>query len=971
MARLQFTNAKTLHSWSGYGDGTLPVDTIIQRIAVNPAYETVKKNIISCDTLIIDEIGLISEKMFTSVEKICRTVKNSNLIFGGIQVIGGGSFFQLSPVPSLQDPGNYCFLSDKFWQTFPHTMKLTDVIRQREKKLIDAVNELCEGKPSLQTLRLVTSLSRPLESYMNAVFIFGTNFDVNFYNHVKVDELPGFQFIFDSEDSGEHMLLRRIAAPKYLCLKPYCKLIVIRNLDNGLVNGMSCKLVGLNDDDIDVEVEGDKYLHHQMSGRKFKLNRCKFLVRSQEGDVVASRIQFPVKLGYCITVDKAQGRTLDKLVVDGSNIWKAGQLGVAIGRAVSTEGLQVINFNKSTAFIKHPDCVYEAYSKTMKTIRQTGSCCRTPVQNYDVHTFAIHHYANNVQQLQDATEMSCDNNEDVTIHFPWVWDDFIQDSLTLGKTKTQQRRNQILVENSDKEPFVAFVHSLYDKVNGFFCKYRNPPQGSKCNWCRMCDELNMLLKSDEYISNVKRAFNVIKLSEEHMRVSASMAFTILDKVVATAKSMEIEQRKPMYEGVSDTRLRLTLDELNTLRYVAGACIHHLRRRFERAVEIDMLGDIHKAKRAYRCCQLVSCLTDSQVNLEQLSQCPETLIETIRRQGNKRSLKFVTDECFDFFKYLFKRVACIQNFVTFESRLHGIYGRNVETLKNDANLMHKWFNLFSKCDNKCSLPENTCADRDKPDDINDMLQYELDTALLLDMYDELCCYYIKVTLNELRKKYLDKNCLAPKTMQHRHEVMIDKVKRKQAKHIEYPCGKCCKECIDIVTCKNPKFEDFSVQCDKCSQWYHYICVGLTGKESFLKSNSNDEYMCPECITSGGSPTETIPIDTMSEDLHVVDTIQEAQLEEQEQNFQDMATAVLEEGVTRRKKKTKGKKCQSPVNSVSTEQVHDTESQDSVSLSLQSNKQPAKANKRKECKKSDERPLVTRSGRAVKKKVIHDA
>ena len=631
MARLQFSNAKTLHSWSGYGDITIDVDTLIQRIAVNPAYESVKYNILSCDTLIIDEIGMISEKMFTSVEKICQAVRNSNLIFGGIQVIGGGSFFQLSPVPSCLDAGNYCFLSDSFWRTFPHTMKLNDVMRQREKNLIQAVNELCEGKPSNETLKLISTLSRPLSSYKDVVFIFGTNFDVNFYNHVKVDELHGFQFIFESQGKGEHMLLRRLAAPKYLCLKPYCKVIVIRNLDNGLVNGLPCQLVGLSDDEIEVKVEDDKYLHHKLGGKTFKVERCKFLVRADDGKVVASRYQFPVRLGYCITVDKSQGRTLEKVVVDGSNIWKAGQLGVAVGRAVSTDGLQIINFHKSSAHIKHPDVVYEAYNRHMETVKQSKLCCKKNINPFDVQTFAIHHYTNNLQQLQDATPMSYHSDVELEIAFPWPWEDFIQEQLTLGKTKTQKERNQVLVTNSDKASFINFVHTMYDKINGMFCKYRNPPKGSKCNWCRMCDELNLLLKSDDYISDVKAAYNINDLKDVHMRICASLCFSLLSKVVDSAKNMELDKVKPMYEGISDSRLRLTLDKLNTIRYVAGACIHHLSRRFQRSVEIDLLGDIHRAKKAYRCCQQLNCLTDSQANLEQMSKSPETLIETMRRQ----------------------------------------------------------------------------------------------------------------------------------------------------------------------------------------------------------------------------------------------------------------------------------------------------------------------------------------------------
>lgn len=72
MSRLQFHGGQTLHAWSGYGDGHLDYNTIIQRIDTNAAYSTLKRNITECDLLIIDEIGQISAKMLDSVEIICR-----------------------------------------------------------------------------------------------------------------------------------------------------------------------------------------------------------------------------------------------------------------------------------------------------------------------------------------------------------------------------------------------------------------------------------------------------------------------------------------------------------------------------------------------------------------------------------------------------------------------------------------------------------------------------------------------------------------------------------------------------------------------------------------------------------------------------------------------------------------------------------------------------------------------------------
>ena len=84
MARLQFMNAMTIHHWSGYGDGHIPIDTLIEHIMTLTAYQETKNRILECKVLIIDEIGLLSCKAFEGMEKICRTIRKSDLPFGGI-----------------------------------------------------------------------------------------------------------------------------------------------------------------------------------------------------------------------------------------------------------------------------------------------------------------------------------------------------------------------------------------------------------------------------------------------------------------------------------------------------------------------------------------------------------------------------------------------------------------------------------------------------------------------------------------------------------------------------------------------------------------------------------------------------------------------------------------------------------------------------------------------------------------------
>ena len=56
-----------------------------------------------------------------------------------------------------------------------------------------------------------------------------------------------------------------------------------------------------------------------------------------QGKVLATRTQYPLKLAYSLTMHRAQGLTLERLVANCNGVRNAGQIGVAVGRAVCTE----------------------------------------------------------------------------------------------------------------------------------------------------------------------------------------------------------------------------------------------------------------------------------------------------------------------------------------------------------------------------------------------------------------------------------------------------------------------------------------------------------------------------------------------------------------------------------------------------------------------------------------------------------
>ena len=219
--------------------------------------------------------------------------------------------------------------------------------------------------------------------------LYATNFDVAVENNICLAKNDEEIFRNKSEDMGEVKYLRNHPAAKVLWLKVGCPVIFIKNIDAILVNGLQGQVTKLTSTGPVVQ-----FGNTIVSVKKFLFD----IYDPNQGKVLAARSQFPLKLAYALTMHHAQGQTLQRVIMNCSGVTNAGQIGVAVGRAMFTEGLQVINYKRVTASKKHPEQVYWYYDIHSKDFAEDLTCCRIRNEPTD------HSTTGNSQRVQPSAE---------------------------------------------------------------------------------------------------------------------------------------------------------------------------------------------------------------------------------------------------------------------------------------------------------------------------------------------------------------------------------------------------------------------------------------------------------------------------------------------------------------------------------------------------------------------------------------
>ena len=387
IAALLLNGGRTAHSRF-----KIPIPTIeTSTLNINKTSELA--DLIRLTTLIIwDEAPMAHRYTFESVDRTFRDLTEVDEPFGGKIIVMGGDFRQILPVVIRGTRAhiiNACIKSSYLWK-FVNVMHLTVNMRiqdDEQKQFVDYLLKIGEGKEIVHDNigedmiklpdKIIFDKNNSIELFISKLFynlddnyknrrgyvdyiknraiLTPKNEDVDSINEQIINIFPGDARVFLSADSVEdknevHLGLYPVeflntltpsgTPPHKLVLKEGVPIILLRNLNpiEGLCNGTRLIVRNFNYYVIDAEILTGSHL-----GKRVFISRISITPSDTDLPFKLIRRQFPIRLAFAMTINKAQGQTIPNMGLYLPNpVFTHGQLYVALSRVQSENNISIL-----------------------------------------------------------------------------------------------------------------------------------------------------------------------------------------------------------------------------------------------------------------------------------------------------------------------------------------------------------------------------------------------------------------------------------------------------------------------------------------------------------------------------------------------------------------------------------------------------------------------------------------------------
>lgn len=370
----------------------IPIDTLDSDSICNIPKQSQRADLLrQTEAIIYDECLMTHKHCFEALDRTLQDLRNCSKPFGGITTMFGGNFQQILPVVfhgSRADIVNASLCTSHLWPQM-HVLKLRKNMRlqagSQNDKYSQWLLDVGHGRhldndcnitiPSSMVtfdedhlINLIygdiskSTHPPPPQYFLEHAILAPRNSDVEDTNEKILSQMPGDLITCHSAhslDSDEnptpgyhdvpqdllHALQPPSMPPPDLHMKIGCPLILLRNLDpsKGLCNGTRMILRRAYRRLLEVEIIGGD--HHK---EKAFIPRITLKPTTQHA-LNFRRRQFPLRLAFAMTINKAQGQSVKYVGVHlVSPVFSHGQLYVALSRATSSEHVHILLPNTPT-----------------------------------------------------------------------------------------------------------------------------------------------------------------------------------------------------------------------------------------------------------------------------------------------------------------------------------------------------------------------------------------------------------------------------------------------------------------------------------------------------------------------------------------------------------------------------------------------------------------------------------------------
>ena len=342
----------TFHSALGIGLGDRPAKEIVGQLKRRDLAMGVKfpQPCQTCDALIIDEVSMLTAKTLDLAAEVMLSFRKKLP-----QLVVSGDPMQLGAVGQEKDGAFYT--SEVVSKLRPYV--LVESFRQTaDSKFLSILNRVRLGcAREHDRAWLVANAGDNVGP--DAPRLFSKNLQVWEYNKLKLATIQAPQSYFAAEEWGK---VPRVGDPtcdnKFaLFVKVGARVMLTSNLTEwrsvhngscGVVTGIESGMGG----SIAVRFDNGKHLQIARITHEYKEN----------DEVVGTRTMYPLILAWAVSIHRAQGATLDRMVTDLSECFAKGQAYVALSRVREVQHVTLqgeLKLSKLNNVDKKALCWYE------------------------------------------------------------------------------------------------------------------------------------------------------------------------------------------------------------------------------------------------------------------------------------------------------------------------------------------------------------------------------------------------------------------------------------------------------------------------------------------------------------------------------------------------------------------------------------------------------------------------------------